>query len=84
MSKSIMELSCGHYPISFLASDWYETILLPPTITLPSVGAISPVMHLNREDLPAPLVPRITKQELFGALKEMPFTASVVSWNRPF
>jgi len=39
----------------------------------------SPVMHLKREDLPAPLVPRITKQELYLASKLMLLTASLKS-----
>lgn len=51
--------------------------------TSPLVGDTSPVMHLKREDLPAPFVPRITKQELYCASKEIVLTASLDSLNNP-
>jgi len=58
-------------------------ILFPSTKISPSVGAISPDIHLKSEDLPAPFVPRITKHELYSASKLILFTASLGSWNNP-
>src|SRR5882672_1092820 len=65
----------GRYPISRRASIGCSTISKPPTLTVPSVGGMKPVIIRMVVDLPAPFGPRKPKTSPRSIENEIPSTA---------
>src|SRR6478736_3839330 len=61
-----------------LASIGFSTMSLPPTETLPSVGAMKPVIMRIEVDLPAPFGPRKPSTSPRSTAKDIPSTARFV------
>src|SRR5207245_6258249 len=68
----------GRYPISRRASIGCSTISQPPTLTLPSVGGMNPVIIRMVVDLPAPFGPRKPRTSPRSIENEIPSTARLV------
>src|SRR3989442_9639170 len=65
----------GRYPMSRRAALGLAMISKPPTVTVPSVAGMNPVIMRMVVDLPAPLGPRKPSTSPRSTPKEMPSTA---------
>src|SRR6266704_4114880 len=65
----------GRYPISRRASMGCSTISKPPTVTVPSVGGMKPVIIRMVVDLPAPFGPRKPNTSPRSTENDTPSTA---------
>src|SRR6267143_1795063 len=61
--------------MSFLAGMGFSTMSCPPTVTLPAVGGMNPVIMRMVVDFPAPFGPRKPSTSPRSTVNEMPSTA---------